>query len=409
MRVRAGAAERGDAPDRLQELSLGAFARRAFAGPALASVDLDALRANFAIALRWAGARALTAVVKADAYGHGARPVAAALAAAGCRRLAVVHVEEAVELREAGIEIPILVLGGAHGPGEAEAAIGCGAILVAHHEGHVALAAAAAARLGRRAPLHVEIDTGMRRMGTPPGRAHGLFDAIRAEPALELVGALTQLARADERDLAPTRRQLATFAAVLRGARRRGVALRDVHVFNSAGLLALPELAAAVPGAGARPGVLLYGVSPADHFRAPLQGVMTLRTRVVRVERVGRGTPVGYGARWRARRACWLATLAIGYADGVVRASERRGSALLRGRRVPFAGRVSMDYVTVEAGEGPVEVGDEVILFGGAAECRLPVEEAARAAGTIPHELLVRVGSRVRREYVGRIDCAPRR
>ena len=373
------------------------------ARPTEARIDLAALRANFALAVARAGGRRVIAVVKTDAYGHGAPAVARALAAAGCSAFAVMTLAEAAELRDAGIGTPLLVLGGVHDAEEAEEAVARGVSVVLHAASAAALLAEAAGRRGRRADVQVEVDTGMRRMGVRAEEAPELLQAVQEEPRLRLEGVYTHLACAEDPDPGFSRAQLRAFAEVLAAARERGVRPGLVHVANSAALLAPPDPAAAEPGTDAvRPGLLLYGASPAPHLAAPLRPVMTLRTRVVALRRVAPGDCVGYGATFRVARPGLVATLPLGYGDGVPWSAANRGSALLRGRRVPFAGRVSMDFVTLDAGSGPVEVGDEVVLFGEAASgARLPVEEAAAAAGTLSYELLVRVGRRVPRVVVG--------
>jgi alanine racemase len=366
----------------------------------VATIRLGALRANFAEAQRRAAGREVIAVVKADAYGHGAVPVARALVGAGCRRLAVLTVREAAELRQASISAPLLVLGGVHDAPEAEAVVDLAVTPVVHHAGHVALLAEAAGARGRDLGVQVEVDTGMRRMGVAPDQAAALFETLAGAPALSLEGVYTHLARGDEPELQPSLEQLALFRSVLEAARRRAVATGLVHVANSGGLLAGEALADALPEARAvRPGLLLYGVPPAAHFGAELRAAMTLRTRVAHLRRVGAGEAVGYSAVFRAPRATRVATLPIGYADGVPVSTSNRGAVLIRGRRMPIAGRVSMDFVGVDVGDEPVEIGDEAILFGEGQGTRLPVEEAAEAAGTISYELLVRVGSRVPRVY----------
>lgn len=363
--------------------------------PTQARIDLDALAANHAEARRLARGRDVVAVVKADGYGHGAVPVARRLVAAGCTRLAVMTVAEAAELRAAAVETEILVLGGVHDAAEAADAVAARATPVVQHPDHLPLLAEAAGERGARLPVHVEVDTGMRRMGIPPGSAARFLAEVAGEDRLRLAGVHTHLARADEADLAPSREQLARFAAVLEEARAAGVAPGLVHVANSAGLLAGDGLEDALPpGVGAvRPGLCLYGVRPAPHLPGTLRPVMTLHTRVANVRAIRPGEAVGYGATFRAERPGRIATLPLGYADGVPWAAGGRGEALVRGRRVPFAGRVSMDLVTLDCGDLPVEIGDEAVLFGEG----LPVEEAAAAAGTIPYELLVRVGRRVPR------------
>ncbi len=364
--------------------------------PTVATVHLAAVRANFAEARRRAEGREVIAVVKADAYGHGAVPVARALQDAGCRRLAVLSVDEACALRDAGVEIPILVLGGVQGA--ADVAVAQRLTPVVHHPGEIERLSAAAKARSTSIPVQVEVDTGMHRMGVVAEEAVELLAAVDAEPALTLDGVYTHFARADEPDLTPTLEQLVEFRRVLDAARERGIEPGLVHCAHSAGLLAGKRVFDALPEAGAvRPGLMLYGVHPAPHLEAELRPAMTLRTRVAHVRRLRAGAAVGYAATFRAERDTRVATLPVGYADGVPIAASNRGSVLIRGRRLPMIGRVSMDYVTVDAGDAPVEIGDDAILFGGDDAGRLPVEEAAAAAGTIAYELLVRVGARVPR------------
>lgn len=365
--------------------------------PTEATIHLGAIRANYAEAFRRAAGRGVIAVVKADAYGHGAGPVARTLVDAGCPRLAVATLDEGLALRGAGIAVPILVLGGV-GDG-APVAVRARLTPVVHHRGHVE-------RLRKHAspeaPLavHVEVDTGMRRMGAPCEEAVDLLAAVAAEPSLALEGAFTHFARADDPDPGATVEQAALLRGVLARARERGAVPRLVHCANSAALFLGAALDQALPEANAvRPGVLLYGVPPAPHLAPPLRPAMTLRSRVAHLRAARPGEAVGYSALYRAPRATRIATLALGYADGVPLSASNRGCALIRGRRHPFAGRVSMDFVTVDVGDAPVEIGDEALLFGTAEQGAIPVEEAAAAAGTIAYELFVRVGTRVRRAY----------
>ena len=372
--------------------------------PTTASIDLAALAHNYAEAARLAAGRQVIAVVKADAYGHGAVPVARRLVAAGCKRLAVATVAEAAELRAAALRVPILVLGGVHDAAEADDAVALDLVPVIQHGGHVPLLARAARERGQPLAVELEVDTGMARMGVPPEDVAALAGALLRDGALVLEGLYTHLACADESELAPTRRQLALFAEVVAGLRARGLAPARVHVANSAGLVAGAELADALPPEvnAVRPGILLYGVqpSPARARVAALRPVMSLRTRVANVRHVRRGDPVGYGATFRAQQRGRVATLPVGYADGIPWSLGNRGQVLLRGRKVRIAGRISMDLTTLDVGELPVEIGDPVVIFGESAAPErdsLPVEEQAEAAGTIAYELLVRVGGRVPR------------
>ena len=365
--------------------------------PTTARIDLAALAHNYAEAVRLAGARRVIGVVKADAYGHGAVPVARRLVAAGCARLAVATVAEAAELRAAAVRVPLLLLGGIHDAAEADDTVSLGLTPAVQHAGHVPLLARAARERGER----LEVDTGRARMGVAPEDVAALAAAIAREPQLALVGLYTHLACADEDDLAHTRRQLALFQEVSAGLRARGLAPPWIHVANSAALVAAGELEAALPPEvnAVRPGLLLYGVQPSPGRAgvARLRPVMSLRSSVANVRHVRRGATIGYGATFRAKQRGRIATVPIGYADGVPWSLGNRGHVLLRGRKVRIAGRVSMDLLTLDVGELAVEIGDPVLVFGGAEGDRLPVEELAEAAGTIPYELLVRVGRRVPR------------
>jgi len=369
--------------------------------PTRATIDLGAIRANFGEARRRADGRELMAVVKADAYGHGAPEVARTLVEAGCSGFAVATVEEGVELRDAGIREPILVLGGIFDAAEADVATGLDLTPAVFHPGHVELLARAARDLGQPLDVHVAIDTGMRRTGIPREDALALLAAIAREPALHLGGVYSHLARADEPDLSPSLEQLRALAEVLAQARERGLDPGVVHVAHSAGLLAGKPLLEALPEQrAARPGVMLYGVRPAPHFEVDLRPAMKLETKVVQLRPAKAGDPVGYGAEFRAPRDTRIATLPIGYDDGVPISASGRGCVLIGGRRLPIAGRVSMDFITIDIGDAPVAIGDEVVIFGGAqGGASLSVEAAAAAAQTIPYELLVRVGRRVERRF----------
>ncbi len=362
--------------------------------PCEARILRSAIRDNFALVRRRAAPADVVAVVKADAYGHGAAPFCETLAAAGCRRFAVLSVAEAAALREAGRPEWILVLGGVHDAGEAAHAARLGVVPVVHGEACVERLSAAARERGAPLPVHVEIDTGMRRMGVRDEAAHALLRRVAGAPGLVLEGVFTHLACADEEDAAPTEAQLATFARRLAEVRADGIEPALVHVANSAGVLAHLGVG---PGVDAvRAGLALYGAPPAPHLGEKLRPVMTLAARVVSLRALVPGEAVGYGGTYRAERPTRIATLPLGYADGVPRRAGNRGQVWLAGRRLPIVGRVSMDYLAVDVGDAPVELGDEAELFG----ANLPVDEAAAAVDTLAYELLVRVGPRVPRVYV---------
>jgi alanine racemase len=362
-----------------------------------ATVDLDAITHNVrAIRAVLPPATAFMAVVKADAYGHGAVPVAQAAVRAGATWLGVATPEEALALRAAGIDAPVLILGPTpemwvRRVVEAECVL---TVTDVHSIGTIT-------RMARGHPrVHIKVDTGMTRLGVAPeALAEVLDEAAAAQIAVE--GLYTHLACADEADPSMTREQLAGFARAIEGARRRYPSLIR-HAASSAAALGWPEAALDM----VRIGIALYGVPPAPHLaQVPLRPVMTLSSRVVRVRRVPAGTPVSYGATYRTRRATTIVTVPVGYADGYPRALGNVGRMVIHGRHLPVAGRVCMDYTMLDAGDLAVEHGADVTVFGAA----LPVAEVAAAAGTIAYELLCRVGPRVPRVYrVGETSVATR-
>ncbi|MEE3331108.1 MAG: alanine racemase [Myxococcota bacterium] len=392
-------------------------AGEAYAGPR-ARIDLDAIRTNVGIARERSEGRECIAVVKADGYGHGVLPVAREVLAAGATQLAVVTPDEAAELRSGGIAAPLLVLGGPRDADEAVAIVEAHATAVLHHEVAIRWLSDAARKVGRSANAQIEVDTGMRRMGVTEEQAPAFAERIASEAGLSLQGVFTHFARADEDSDSASIEQCERFRAVLRSLDQRGISPVHVHAANSAGLLS-PSIVAALPEATAvRPGLMLYGVCPAArHAELGLKPAMSLRAPVVQIHAVSRGEAVGYGGTWRAERDTRVATLALGYADGLswMAANPESGAEVwLGGARCPIAGRVSMDSVGVEIGpEGgavAVRLGDEAVLFGpldadeqteSSGVVPISVEQAATAARTLHYELLVRVGRRVERDFTG--------
>ncbi len=350
-----------------------------------AEIDLGAVRQNVRALMRRASGTRLMAVVKADAYGHGAVPVSRAVLEAGANSLAVVTIEEGAELRRAGITVPILVftdlLPDRLGPAEEY-----GLIVTAHS---VASARRVAARPGLEA--HLKVNTGMNRWGVEPrevGEARGILGS-------QLTGVYTHLASADA-DEGATLRQLSTFDAVL-AAQPFGGAL--VHAANSAGILWHPRSHYDC----VRPGVALYGLHPAgdagDAGGEGLRAVMALKSYVAAVRRLERGDGVSYGLTFRAEASTFAATVPVGYAEGYRRALSGRAEALIRGERRPLLGRVTMD-ACVFGVDGSVEVGDEVVLLGGQGGERVTAEELGARAGTINYEVTTGVNPRrVERSY----------
>jgi alanine racemase len=379
-----------------------------------ACIDLDAIRSNVGVARERAEGRECIAVVKANAYGHGVLPVAREVLAAGASQLAVVTPDEAAELRSGGIAAPVLVLGGPRSAAEARAIVEARATAVLHHETAIRWMADAARSVGRAAAVQIEVDTGMRRMGVSEAEAPSFAERVGNERELALQGVYTHFARADDESASYAIEQCERFRVVLQNLAERGISVSHVHAANSAGLLS-PDVVAALPEATAvRPGLMLYGVRPAERHRdAGLLPAMSLRAPVVRLHLVKKGETVGYGGTWTADRDTRIATLGIGYEDGLAwtAANPPSGARVwLGGALCPLAGRVSMDSVGVEVGGADVAIGDEAVIFGslepGDAEhfggpVAISVEEAAAAAGTLHYELLVRVGRRVERDFDG--------
>jgi alanine racemase len=367
-----------------------------------AEIDLDALAENLAVIRHRAGTSTrVLLVVKADAYGHGAVAVAHHAVRLGVAGLGVGTSAEALELRGSGVRVPILVLGTIVDE-EAEATLRHGVEVGVHSSDRLRRLAELAGRLGRRARVHLNVDTGMGRLGVPPALAPELLATIHRTPELELAGVMTHLS-AGRGALAPeTAEQVARFERVLAEARELGLPRGHVHIANSAALFTdLRPLHDTV-----RPGISAYGTLPEDLPGAEeLVPAMRLCSQVVFLKDLPAGAAVGYDSTWRAPRPSRIATLPLGYDDGVPWRLGNRGHVLVRGRRAPIVGRVSMDYTTVDVSRVPgVEVGDEVVLFGAQGGERISVAEVARQAGTIPYEVTCSVGKRVPRVYVGGED-----
>ena len=355
---------------------------------ARARIDLDRLRANFD-AIEAAARRPVMPVVKADAYGHGATTVARALVERGAARVAVAYAEEGAALRRSGIEVPIVVLAG-FAPGQV-------ALLAEHGLTPVVstpqtLEAVAAA--GRAVPrAHVKVDTGMSRLGFTMG---ALVEAgLRLQAAgIEVEGVMTHLAAADE-DARVTERQLDRFDEAVAALAARGVKPPLVHAANSGGLAFVRPTHTLV-----RPGLLVYGVKPRPLSPAiDVKPVMQVSADVALVKNVAPGTAVSYGGRWVARRPSRIATIPIGYADGVPRTDRMRDNGAFRiaDGRVPVAGTVCMDLTMADVTARPdVDAGTEAILLGDDPDAW----ELATLAGTTSWEILTSVGSRLPRVYV---------
>ena len=361
-----------------------------------AEVDLGAVAHNVGLLRgRLSAGTRMMAVVKADGYGHGAVEVGRAALAAGADWLAVSTLAEALALRGGGIRAPVLMLGPVPEGGESEAIAADLRVSVHEPEGVARLAAAAAAS-GREGSVHLKVDTGMARLGCPPDEALILARRVRDGPNLLLEGLWTHFAEADDPESPRTAQQLQSFLAVVADLATAGISAPVLHAANSAGALLYPHTHLVM----VRCGLPIYGYPSAPIEDVDLHPVLSWKSRVVAVRRLQPGDRVGYGGTFRAAAPTVTATVATGYADGYRRGLSNRGVVLLGGRRVPVLGRVSMDFLTVDATSYPeVGVGDEVVMIGTQGTERISAEEVAQALDTISWEVLTMIGSRVERVY----------
>lgn len=358
--------------------------------PTWAEVDLDAIRHNSRL-LRPPGAE-LMAVVKADGYGHGDVQVARAAVEAGATWCGVALVEEGLRLRTAGIEVPILVL--------SELPAGSEAVAVAHRltpalssdEGLRRLADAARGRIA----VHVKVDTGMHRVGVWPPEDTPAFAARVEAAGLEVEGLFTHFARSEE-DERTTKEQLAWFLETAEAVRVAGPSPRILHAANTGATIRHPESHLDL----VRPGIGLYGIEPAPGVGADLglRPALRWRSEVASVKRLPAGEAISYGHRYRLEREALIATVPVGYADGYPRQLTNRGEVLVRGRRCPVAGTVTMDQLMIDCGDLEVETGEEVVLVGAQGEDAIGADELGRRFGTIGYEIVSRIGDRVPRRY----------
>ena len=365
-------------------------------------VHLDNIRANLqAIRSAIGPARKMLIAVKANGYGHGAVAVARMAETAGVDWLGVATVPEGLQLRQAGIRLPILKLSPAF-PEEMEAAVAADITLCVCDQANADALEAVCAGLGAQATVHMAVDTGMARIGVQPLTAPALATHLTERcPHLRLQGAFTHLPVSDEADPTYTEAQITRFKAALEAVEAAlGHKLELTHCANSGAVLGHPSAWLDL----VRPGVMIYGFYPDQGTprTIPLLPGLSFLTRVSFLKRVTAGTRVGYGLTWTAPRDTWIATLPVGYADGFNRLFSSRGRVLIHGRSCPVVGRVCMDQCMVDLGpETPVKVGDEVVLIGRSGEEEITVDEWAKVLGTITYEVTCQINGRVDRVYEG--------
>ena len=360
----------------------------------VADVDLDAVEANVR-AVRERAKVDVIAVVKADGYGHGAEAVAATAIDAGATALAVATVEEAMVLRRTRPRDPLLVLLGAQEQAERDAAVALDLAVTVWDVAGAREMAEAARAAGTTAAVHFKVDTGLTRLGAPLAEAAERYRAIAGLSGVRIEGVFTHLARADEIDLATTEEQLDRFDAFLDAI----TPPRWVHTSATGGIASLAPRARVT---AVRPGLALYGLDAAPHLaeRLTLRPALSWRSKVHRVADVPKGTGVSYGHEYRLPRDGRIATVPVGYGDGLSRLA-RAARLLVRGAAVPIAGRVAMDHVMLDVTDvAGVQAGDEVVLIGTQQGTTLSADDLARSWGTINYEVVTAIKPRVPRRYL---------
>ncbi len=368
---------------------------------ATAEIDLDAIAHNFRIVKRITDNRQVIAVVKADAYGHGAVDVSRTLVKEGASYLAVAYTAEAVELRRAGIEAPIIVL---FDKSDIQSYFEYNLIPVVHDVQTILRFSEEARKRGRCISMHVKVDTGMGRLGfNSEGIAEEIADITRMG-YIEVTGLMSHFSEADLSDRSYANIQLERFNNIRDALVKKGIKPSMCHMANSAATLSFEDAYLD----GVRPGLMLYGYSPfegqgskVEEKGSGLRPAMKVKTEILSLRRLKKGTPVSYGRTFITARESLIAVLPVGYADGYSRAFSNNSEVIVRGRRVPVIGRVCMDLTMVDVTDvGGVDVGDEVILLGVQGDEAITASELASSAGTISYEVLTSLGSKSRRVYV---------
>ncbi len=367
--------------------------------PTVAEIDLNALAFNYRqIKKRLPQGVSILAVVKADAYGHGALPVSLKLEKLGVEYLGVAISEEGVELRRGGVRAPILIFGGIFQE-DAEEIIRYGLTPVVFDIESLKRLSKAAEKKRKKARVHIKVDTGMGRLGVPFHLFPAFLKELRKFSGIEIEGFLSHFSMTDGEE-AYTSSQWEKFQEAVTQAKEMGISSRYIHMANSATSTAFP----AYSGNLIRPGIMLYGSYPSPIFKnmIKLKPVLTLKTRIHFLKSVPTGARISYGGTFITRRESLIATLPIGYADGYSTRLSNQGEVLIRGKRAPVAGRVCMDFIMADVTDIPgVSKGDEAILIGRQGQERITADEIAGKIGSIPYEVLCLIGKRVPRVYRG--------
>ena len=369
--------------------------------PAWAEINLDNLAHNMKEIRRLAKSDALvTAVIKADGYGHGATKIAKTLLENGADRFAVAVIDEAIELRNSEVSVPILVLGYTS-PQRAEEVLQYDIEQTVYSLEVAEALSKEASRVNKIAKVHIKIDSGMGRIGLQPNSdTIEIIKKIYNMPNIVIEGIFTHFAVADEVDKTYTNQQFENFSSVCNELEKIGIHIRLKHCGNSATIIDLPQMHENM----VRAGIILYGLAPSNDVelqKLELKQVMSLKARVTHVKEISEGQSVSYGRKFIASKNSKIASLPLGYADGYTRLLSGKAEALIKGIRVPVVGRICMDQCMIEVtGIEDVNVGDEVVLFGEQGQSFISIDELAEKLGTINYEIVCMIARRVPRVYI---------
>lgn len=363
----------------------------------VAEINLTNLLHNYrAIRDRVAPAKVM-AVVKADAYGHGALPVAQSLAKEGCRHFAVARLSEAIELRQNRFDLPLLIFGSLF-PDEMEIAVQNDCRVTLTSDVDLQNLLAIARRLKRSVRVHIKVDTGMGRVGLLWEQALDFVRRVAAQSELVIEGVYTHFATADLADKSFAYEQWQRFDGLRQAILSAGIKVGYFHAANSGAILDLPATYLDM----VRPGISLYGNYPTLETSASLnlRPVMTLRSKVAALRRLPAGTSISYGRRYFTTHETTVAVLPIGYADGIARSFTNRGKVMIEGRFYPMVGTITMDQIMVDVGDAPVTLGQDVYFWGETPFGTIDTTAVAAQVGTIAYELCCAVTKRVPRRYI---------
>lgn len=365
----------------------------------VAEIDLANLRYNYRNLKQRVAPAGVMAVVKANAYGHGAVPIAHCLQEEGVQYFAVARLSEALELVQAGITGKILIFGTLF-PDELACAIAHDIRITITQPEDFTTIDYLAADLHKIADVHIKIDTGMGRVGLSTDRAFELIQLAINLKNISLEGIYTHFATADRRDKTFAKEQLVRFTQLLSKLRRAGITSPLIHAANSGAILDLPESYFDL----VRPGIALYGHYPSSETSEsiPLRQVMTLKTKVAQIRELPGGTSISYGRHYFTKNATRIAVLNIGYADGIQRSFSNKGEVLINGTLFPMVGTITMDQIMVEIGDAPVKTGDDVLIWGSSPKGILQASRVTAKIGTIAYELCCAVAPRIPRVYINK-------